>query len=331
MNISSDEKGKTTFRRLLLSKELYLHGSSTLDKMIAIHNFHNSLEIVLRSILLQHEIRAEKELNIDFESMLNAIDSHFKEKKIKLPYRQEIWCLNQLRNIVQHHASEPETSAMYEWRVFTGIFLTKTFHTYFNIQFNEVTSTHFIENTDLRNLLLIAYEFHKQEKYFEVMIAAKLTFMYMSYHLRAFLPANRFNSDFFVIANLSSELRDMREAGLEKLPKKIEETITKIYSKIDESKLYSIIISAGISFTDYKQYEKITPSIDFTLTGSYIVQTVPNYKDNLELASWILNFVEQTVIKLQLIGIELNLNEQLVNLCHDAIANFNSELNKLKM
>jgi hypothetical protein len=124
MNIT-DEKDKVNFRRLLLAKQLYLHGldhskkAGALNKMIAVHNFHNAIEIALRAIILYYEIRAEKQLNIEFEVMLSDIDNHqdFKDQGIKLPYRQDLRNLNQLRNLVQHHALEPEDSSMEDWRV----------------------------------------------------------------------------------------------------------------------------------------------------------------------------------------------------------------------
>jgi hypothetical protein len=125
-----EDKRKATYRRLLLAKQLYLHGlkhsrnPGALNKMIAIHNFHNAIETTLRAIFLHYEIRAEKQLNIEFESMLNEIDNNeaFKEKGKRLPYRQEMRNLNQIRNLVQHHVHEPEGSAMEDWRVFTSRF-----------------------------------------------------------------------------------------------------------------------------------------------------------------------------------------------------------------
>ena len=330
MNISKDEKGKSTFRRLLLSKELYLHGlghsnsKSSLDKMIAVHNFHNSLEIALRSIFLHYEIRPEKQLNIDFESMLNEIDSYklFKERKIKLPYRQELRNLNQIRNMVQHHAIEPESSTMEDWRVFTGRFLTKIFDIYFSVQFDDISSIHFIDNLNLKELLIIGYKLHEQGKFLEAMVAAKLTFIFASYSIREFLPSDGFNNDFFAISNLSSQLRDFDS----RVTHKIEETIRKIYEKIDDSKLYSAIISSGVSFTDYKQYQISTPSVTLTLNGNYVVQMGQNYIPNDESVSWVLSFVEQTIIKWQLSGIDFSLNEQVVNSCTNAINKLNSEI-----
>lgn len=323
MNIKSDDKGKSTYRRLLLSKNIYLHGlghsraNSPLDKMIAIHNFHNALEIVLRSIFLHHEIRPEKQLNIDFESMLNEIDSHekFRQNNIKLPYRQELRNLNQVRNMVQHHAVEPEASTIDDWRVFTNRFLIKAFKTYFNEDFDELTSTNFIECDGLKRLLLIGYELQEKHQYLESVIAAKLAFIYASYSIQRFLPSDGLNSDFFVISSISSELRrlDLRLSG------KVEDIIRKIYDKISESQRYSAIISSGVSFYDYKRYEELTPSITLTLSGSYVVQMGPNFNPDSESSSWVLSFVEQAIIKWQLAGIKLEFKDHLLMSCNNAI------------
>jgi len=82
----------------LLAKQLLIHGFNhserpgALNKMIAVHNFHNAVEVALRCIFLKYEIRGEKQLNIEFGAMLNDIDNHqlFRDKGIKLPYRQEL-------------------------------------------------------------------------------------------------------------------------------------------------------------------------------------------------------------------------------------------------
>ncbi len=330
MSTIHNGKDKLTFRRLLLSKEFYLHGlehsrlKSPLNRMIAIHNFHNSLEIVLRSIFLYHEIRPEKQLNIDFESMLNAIDSFqsFKENNVKLPYRQELRSLNQIRNMVQHQAVEPEESTLDDWRVFTIRFLREAFDTYFSINFDEVTSIHFIHNKDLKNLLLTGNKLNNINKYLDSVVAAKLAFIYASYAISNFLPSDGLNSDFFVISSISSITRNIDTI----LSHKIENVIRKIYDKIGDTKLYSSIISSGVSLADYKQYEMLTPSIILTLDGGYVVQTMNMPNPDFESSSWILNFVEQSIIKWQLSGIDLNLNERLAYSCKKSNENLSANI-----
>src|SRR5580765_5661390 len=71
-------------RRLLLAKQLYQHAighaatPGALNKMIAVHNFHNSIEITLRAVLLEYGIRKDRELNIDFEALMNDVSSKVK-------------------------------------------------------------------------------------------------------------------------------------------------------------------------------------------------------------------------------------------------------------
>lgn len=105
---ATDEKARAAFRRLLLAKQLYLHGldhsnkAGVLNNMIAVHNLHNAIEIALKAIISHHDIRIDKPpYRINFEDMLQAIDSHpaFKDEEIKLPYRKEVTNLNQYRNL----------------------------------------------------------------------------------------------------------------------------------------------------------------------------------------------------------------------------------------
>jgi hypothetical protein len=103
---------------------------------------------------------------------------------------------------------------------------------------------------------------------------------------------------------------------------KIEDVIRKIYDKISESQHYSAIISSGITFSDYKRYENLTPSVTLTLGGSYVVQMGQNF----ESSSWVLGFVEQSIIKWQLAGANLDLNEQLKSSCNNAIQKLTEEI-----
>lgn len=321
---------KITFRRLLLAKEIYLHGlghsrsNSSLDKMIAIHNFHNALEISLRAILLEYEIRSEKHLNIDFESMLNEIDSYkdFTERKVKLPYRQELRNLNQLRNMVQHHAVEPESSTIDDWKVFSRRFLVKIFEIYFNISFDEVTSVHFISEENLKSLLLLAYANLKENNYLQAIIAAQLAFIFASYSVRELLPHDGLNSHFFTMSRLRSNLRDFPQ----QVTRVVDTTLRSIFDKIEESNLYSLYVSSGISIVDYKNFEKSTPHIDLTLGGSYVVQMGPEYNPDQETTSWVIGFVEQTIIKWQISGFNLKLKEQIETACSSAISEIKSKI-----
>lgn len=57
-----------------------------LNKMVAVHNLHNALEIALKAIRLHYDIRREKEFNISFDAMLNEIDKFLSRKKTTTSY-----------------------------------------------------------------------------------------------------------------------------------------------------------------------------------------------------------------------------------------------------
>lgn len=158
-------------KRLLLAKEFYLRGvdqsrkKDPLNKMMSVHNYHIAVKIVVKAILLKYEIRSEKEFNIGFESLLNEVDkfSEFKEKGLRLPYRQEVRNLNQFRNLVQHHVMEPDQSSMDDWRIFSYRFLEKVFKDYFEIEFHAVNRISFISDNCLRKYLNLASDLRSRE------------------------------------------------------------------------------------------------------------------------------------------------------------------------
>lgn len=131
--MASSDVDRLCTHRLSFAKRMYLHGvehSSRRDlfsQAVAVHHFHAAVETTLKAILLQHEVRTEKEFNIGFDALLNAVDGHFKPKR--LPWRGEMLKLNDLRNLVQHHAYQP-AEAVEEQRLFARKFLEAAFADY---------------------------------------------------------------------------------------------------------------------------------------------------------------------------------------------------------
>lgn len=83
LEASATEKNKISLRRLLLAKQLYLHGfdhagkGGTTNKILAIIHFHNAIEVSLRSIMLHYEIKTSKGLNIGFNTLFKGISEFF--------------------------------------------------------------------------------------------------------------------------------------------------------------------------------------------------------------------------------------------------------------
>src|SRR6266540_308979 len=185
-------------KRILLAKAFYLNGielarkTDPLSKMTAVHNFHISIEIAVKSILLKYEIRNDKTLNIDFETMLSEIDKHnvFQAKGLRLPYRQEIRNLNQMRNLVQHHAVEPDQSSMDDWRLFSGKFLISIFQDYFNTDFDKVSQISFVADLTLKTYLNTASECLSDGVYEDTSCLAAAAFEYSSLSISSFIPSS---------------------------------------------------------------------------------------------------------------------------------------------
>jgi hypothetical protein len=270
--MDSDDKKNILFRRLLLSKQLYSHGlehsnkSGALNKMIAVHNFHNSIEVALRSIIIYYEIRPEKTLNIDFENMLNEVDNHLKAQNLKLPYRQDIRNLNQLRNLVQHHAVEPESSTMDEWRVFTKRFLEKICDEYFHLKFESLSSLDMIDDNSLKEILQLSLEKLHESKMAKSLELSKLAFHWASDAIWKLLPQKSFLDNVNVnIPSISSKDENL-----------IEKILYKLETKFDEIEYYSALLSSGINIFDLKKFESITP-----LVGSMLINGLQSLGVNL--------------------------------------------------
>jgi len=295
---------KSTTRRLLLAKQLFLHGLdhshrlNPLDKMVAIHNFHNALEITLRAIMLDFEIRAEKQLNIEFETMLSEIGQSdaVKNRGLKLSYRQELRNLNNLRNMVQHHGVEPEASTMEDWRVFTGRFLKGTFHEFFGVNFDELTTIEFISDPDLKALLNRSKHFLEEHRWIDSILFSKVAFEAASASLHDFLPSEGFNSSFFVTSGLRHDGLDMHS---------LQREIESIFKRIRKAELFSAVISSGVPVADYKRLEGRSPNVVFTIGGNPVAQSRnPDEYDTEEDARWAFNLCCDAILNWQTMGMQ---------------------------
>jgi hypothetical protein len=290
---STENKEDVSFRRLLTAKQMYLHGLEhsnkygALNKMIAVHNFHNSIEIVLRSIMLHYEIRPERQLNIEFENMLNEIDNFFKDRQLRLPYRQEVRNLNQWRNLVQHHATEPESSTMDEWKVFTKRFLMKVCEEYFDLSFESLSPLELVEDPGLKEILKLSLEKCRELKFAKSLELSKIAFKLASEAIRSFLP---YTSSF----DIPRELEDYSK------------TIEKIYSQLedefDKVHYYSALLSSGINIVDFNKFDLKTPCVNGS-NALYVSWGKISEKIDEETVLWVNDFVVNSIIQWQLIGL----------------------------
>lgn len=290
-------KKAIAFRRLLLAKEIYLHGldhssrPSALNKMISVHNFHNAIEIVVKAIMLHFDVRTEKELNLEFEVMLNEVDKHeaFRKQGLRLPYRLEIRNLNSMRNMVQHHAIEPSSSAMEDWRVFTRGFLNRVTSDYFGLNFERLSELDLIEDAQLRELLSLAGEQFEAGKLREGVSLVKLAFHMGSLGVLDVLPDEGFLSSFFI----GTKVRGNQ--GLEAVVDKFAERVRNV-------EVFAVLLSTGANPVDLKRLEACTPNLVLLSGGRPIFQYGAQQTDP-ETAVWAREFVIGRLVNWQHLGL----------------------------
>lgn len=295
-------------KRVLLSKEFYLNGvesaqkNDPLNKIMAIHNFHISIEIAVKAILLKYEIRNEKTLNIDFESMLNAIDqfNEFKEKGLKLPYRQEIRNLNQMRNLAQHHVIEPDQNTMDDWRLFSYRFLKQAYDRYFEISFDEVNRISFVDNEGLSKYLKKSQQYLEDGDYDSASCFAAGAFEYASLSISDFIPNS--SAEFFITSGLkhSEVSRDFQDA------------FSKTLKRVNESEHFSALLASGVTLSDYKKYKDSAPFVHIMLGGHQSYETSAGRTFDKERTAWLQNFVIATIIKWQRLGLNPKIPDRLL-------------------
>lgn len=336
----TDEKSKATLRRLLLAKQVFLHGighseqAGPLNKMIAIHNLHNAIEIVLRAIFLHFEIRAEKELNISFENMLTDIEQHeeFKSRGIKLPYRVEMRNLNQARNLVQHHATEPAQSTLEEAKVFTSRFLIRAYDTFFSCDFDSLTPIDMIQNEKLRELLNLSLS-AIEEDIQKSLTLAENAFYWASRTILDFLPTSSSGrlDDFPELRDFSEQLIDflaelrtddnrldisrftMKSRNNFRALKEFSQNLSgRLNSSERNSIYYSALLSSGINLVDYRRYKDITAVTTFgshtSMPDNITKRSIQVYwqgkQPTTEEAVWVHNFVVNSIVHWQMLGLK---------------------------
>ena len=346
----NSEKSKITIRRLLLAKQMFSHGlehsliTSPLSKMIAIHNFHNAIEIALRAIFLHFEIRPEKELNIGFENMLGEIDKYpeFKAKGVKLPYRQEMRNLNQVRNLVQHHANEPANSTIEDMKVFSRRFLIKVFANFWGCDFDTLNSLDLISDTNAKKLLSLSSEEMIKRDYKKALTLIETTFYWASRNLFNFLPTNtqyHHSVEFSHLSDFSRKLvgvlKDVKSDsnehfsglrfrsshgignGFKELDRFAEQLGGSLKRVQDTSVYFAALFTSGVNLVDYKRFKECTPVSYFVghadRENGEIRQSIDvhwrGYEPNLEDATWAFNFVIDTLYHWQIIGLNPHIRE----------------------
>jgi hypothetical protein len=156
-----EEKRNSEIRRLLLAKTLYLHGCThasrkdNVSRMLAIHHFDNTVEMVLKCVATKKGIRPERK-HFYFGELLGKIDG--------LPLEEQMKGLHEVRNIVQHQGDIPSLESVIKYKSYVEDFFKKVCREIFNVAYEELFLSTLIEDENLRKQAMKAEEaFGKEE------------------------------------------------------------------------------------------------------------------------------------------------------------------------
>lgn len=153
--------GETEIRRLVLAKKLYLHGCShasnndEISKMLAIHNFDNAIEFVLKCVATNYDIQTKKKKNrIDFtfKALWEEInqDGDYKKKNGMLPLKGQMFNLHDLRNVIQHQGDIPSAESVIKYKGYSEDFFREVVEKIFDISYDKLYLSELIANNELR-------------------------------------------------------------------------------------------------------------------------------------------------------------------------------------
>lgn len=155
---------ESELKRLILAKSLFLHGCNhasnedEVSRMLAIHNFDNTAEIILKCIATKRQLKFKRKYPY-FEELLEKIED--------LPLRDQIRNLHNIRNIVQHQGDTPSSEMVARYNGYVEDFFKEVVKQEFRISFDELSLARLVENAELRGIVQRAEESFRNEDYKE--------------------------------------------------------------------------------------------------------------------------------------------------------------------
>lgn len=264
---------------------------------MAVHNFHIGIELVLRTILLKYDIRREKELNINFNALLKDADKALKDQDIKIPFQQQIKALNTMRGLIQHHAKVPDSSDIDDYRLYSEKFLASVFEDYFECDFDETNRVSFVKNGHLKTLLEISATRLSEDEYIKSACYSAAVFEYarysISHEIKGMYNARR-------ISSAMSRFRGNNRRDEYELKYAFERTLERVL----ESERLTILLTSGVLLSDYRKFNKLAPYVKFASMGNpHFFFTGSDFNVNHDVAEWLLQFVVNSIINWQQIGL----------------------------
>jgi hypothetical protein len=334
MNANEDK----TMLRLLMAKELYLHGleHSTMnglrDRMIAVHNLHASIELVLRTILIRYEICPGKEFEVRFSEIPEKIKNHkgsWKRGMNSLPRLSELKFLNNCRNEVQHYGQAPEIGKMAQFKDFATAFLTAIVKRYFDsLDFESLSRLDWIEDELLKEGLRLAEQDVEENNFKKSLLLSTIVFTWAARSVAAFLPDPSLRLD-----EALGAVKRIKEKSTKTKPdppelahlylrvNAIDFCLSVLASEARAPLYYAAVLTSGVRLKDFRKFGLFTPEIAGSGRYPRWTSSVP-FEDVKEAdVRWVKDFVIDTILGWQSLGLQPRVPAQLRPEAEDILTN----------
>ncbi|MFA6223414.1 MAG: hypothetical protein WC647_13980 [Desulfomonilaceae bacterium] len=302
-SVPPDDLPPIVLRRLLLSKQFYSHGlthysaSSDMDKMIAVHHFHISIEILLKAILLKNDATVKDK--VSFPELINQVceiknDSNFGKHK------QTLISLNEIRNKMQHASVTPGKSIMEEWRVYAKGALEDGFFQFFKLDFVTFSANQAIADPDIKEMLIKSCQYAKHGRGKTSLELSRIAFECASKSLLESFKKKHF------VRSLSAPSGYFFE-GNERYFEEIAETVNDLTRWTEEIHDFIFLLSSGLSLHEYKEFLDLTGTVSPT-GGNFFTNGIPDNPDSDEVA-WAHEYAVNTILNWQYMGFNVSVPE----------------------
>lgn len=174
-----------TFELLTRAKLLLDHAishancASSIDRMIAIHELDNSIEYLLKIIILSLDIESITGKNFEnctLKELAGEVNKFLSDHhKINLPYLSEIKMIRQIRNLVQHCVIDPKPDIERFSRITERLF-DKVFINIFDISREELKISSLINNDELKAHLKSAEKYIDEKDFLLSIVSSRDAF-----------------------------------------------------------------------------------------------------------------------------------------------------------
>ena len=317
------EKEALVKKRLLLAKMMYEHGRDhsekpdSLSKMLAMHHFHNAVEIMLKCIVLHFGIRSEKTSDLIFETLWDLIDKSpaLASQGKSLPLKESMKVLNLHRNVAQHEGEPPPDSVFQRSKVYAEDFLRSVFKEYFDLDYDTLNARALIQDNEVRDALDIAAEYLRKGDWLESSAVSKMTYWAASRQLHApSLP------EFLSDSSLKNLLNRVKESLLvardeQQLEQKspvddilagLSDVTSRILMRQQATEDWVNLLSIDTRRADLLEFYRLPPLIEMGPPVRIELRREPEDLEELQRgARWLLRFVTESCLRWQLSGINV--------------------------